>query len=136
MAQMKSALERRPVLVVDDDVDHRSNVGDALRSAGFLVIEAENGKVALDYLLDARSEPSLIVLDLSMPVMSGREVLSVLRRYLRLSRIPIVVLSAEPPASTPTHSSIVKCLTKPYRLEDLQAIVERYALAVEPAPIP
>jgi CheY-like chemotaxis protein len=80
---MTIAGERRPVVVVDDDPDHSSVVAEGLRAAGFLVVEAENGKVALDYLLGAKPKPSLTVLDLSMPVMSGREILSILRRYLR-----------------------------------------------------
>jgi DNA-binding response OmpR family regulator len=121
---------RRPVLLVDDDPDQRAFVADAVRAAGFLVVEAENGKVALDYLLGTKPEPGLIVLDLSIPVMSGREILSILRRYLRLSRIPVVIVSAEPPTRTPTHASIVGFLTKPYRFENLQAIVEKHARAI------
>src|SRR5437762_2864402 len=83
-----SATARLRVLVVDDDEEHRSGLRDFLEVCGYEVAEAGNGKEALDYLFDSPTDqPPLVLLDLSMPVMSGGEFLTILRKYLRLASI-------------------------------------------------
>lgn len=75
----------RHVLVVDDHADTRDLVCALLRIEGYRVSEAENGKVALELLIaDAETVPSLIILDLEMPVMTGWEFLVLIRNYHRL----------------------------------------------------
>jgi CheY-like chemotaxis protein len=80
------------VLVVDDDEETRGAVRDLLAENGLCVTEAVNGRAALD-ILTSGEKPTLVVLDLDMPVMSGLELLDIMRRYERLSRVPVVVLS-------------------------------------------
>jgi len=80
------------VLVVDDDDETRAAVCDLLSENGLRVTEAVNGRAALD-ILTSGEKPSLVVLDLDMPVMSGLELLDIMRRYERLSRVPVVVLT-------------------------------------------
>jgi len=58
------------------------------------VAEAENGRVALDRLLGSPAPPSLIILDLVMPEMSGIEFLWAARRHVTERKVPIVLLSA------------------------------------------
>lgn len=125
---------RRPILVVDDDPDHRATTGDFLRQEGYLVAEAANGRLALEYLLTDSPEPALILLDLNMPVMTGLEVIQVLQSYLRLVQIPVVVVSADP-AALPVSPNVVARLGKPCLLEDLLAAVQTYARAADPAPV-
>lgn len=65
----------------------------ALELGGHKVISAPNGRAALD-VLRGSPRPSLILLDLMMPVMNGWELRNVLNRDPRLAAIPVVVVSA------------------------------------------
>jgi signal transduction histidine kinase/DNA-binding response OmpR family regulator len=80
-------------LVVEDDFDSRRILSGALKSEGWAVEEAENGRVALDCL--SRSRPSIILLDLMMPEMDGFEFVAKLRESSENRNIPIVVLTAK-----------------------------------------
>ena len=83
------------ILVVDDDEDCRAALREVLEEDGLSVIEAANGQAALDYLV-SHDVPSLIILDVVMPVISGWQLLTILRNYYRLSRIPVLMLSIQP----------------------------------------
>jgi CheY-like chemotaxis protein len=83
----------RPVLVVDDDAGLRQLVRRMLEPEGFTVVEAENGRVALERLADVR--PSVILLDLMMPEMDGFEFVAEFRRHEAWRAIPIVVVTAK-----------------------------------------
>ncbi|HEX5110908.1 MAG TPA: response regulator [Vicinamibacterales bacterium] len=81
------------VLVVDDDPAARQITGRLLRKAGWRVIEAENGRVALRRVEEER--PDLILLDLNMPEMDGFSLIDALRRDTSQPPIPIVVVTAK-----------------------------------------
>jgi CheY-like chemotaxis protein len=82
-----------PVLVVEDDAPTRALLSRTLSKAGWTVAEAENGRVALERIGEAR--PSLILLDLMMPEMDGFEFVDTLRRGDGGGpAIPIVVITA------------------------------------------
>ncbi|WP_342151180.1 response regulator [Methylorubrum sp. SB2] len=96
---LKEAMERyRPtehegsVLIVDDDPDARERMRRTLQREGWQVREAENGAQGLDSLDAAR--PSLILLDLMMPVMDGFAFLRALRGRPD-GNVPVVVLTAK-----------------------------------------
>jgi DNA-binding response OmpR family regulator len=78
-----------PILVVDDDAKIVRLVRTYLERDGFRVIEAADGRAALDQL--DRHRPALVVLDLMLPEIDGLAVLEAVRRT---SRTPVVVLSA------------------------------------------
>jgi DNA-binding response OmpR family regulator len=111
-----------PILLAEDDPELRALVKEALVAAGFEVVEAENGKEALEILL-SREPISLVISDLSMPVMTGRQLVDLMQSYSRLSRIPIVVVSSEPEGSTVIHG-IHSYLQKPFDIVVLLAAVE------------
>ena len=82
-----------PVLVVDDDATLRELLRRILEGAGYTVVEAENGRVALERL--RTMVPGVILLDLMMPEMDGFEVVAELRRHEAWRAIPIVVVTAK-----------------------------------------
>ena len=80
------------VLIVDDDEECRSSLGEVLESEGCTVYTAENGKQALEVL--AVIHPDLVIVDLMMPVMNGWELCAELEKDARLATIPVAVLTA------------------------------------------
>lgn len=70
--------EKPLVLVVDDDLSLRLAMGAALIKAGFAIIEAENGRQALDLFLTR--QPELVCLDVMMPEMDGFETCAAIRK--------------------------------------------------------
>jgi signal transduction histidine kinase/DNA-binding response OmpR family regulator len=82
-----------PALVVDDEPNARDVLCRALKRAGWPVVEAENGRVALDRV--AENVPRLILLDLMMPVMDGFEFVAELRQHEAWREIPILVITAK-----------------------------------------
>jgi signal transduction histidine kinase/CheY-like chemotaxis protein len=81
-----------PVLLVEDDAATRALMRNMLERAGCRVSEAENGEIALRIM--ANNRPSLILLDLMMPVMDGFEFADRVRAHPEWRNIPIVVVTA------------------------------------------
>jgi len=85
--------ERPRILVVDDDPVTRELAVGVLKATGFTVEQATDGQAALDLLVhDSRF--SLVTLDLSMPRVSGLDVLRQMRASAATSGVPIVVLTS------------------------------------------
>jgi CheY-like chemotaxis protein len=88
-----SGMRRRPpvVLLVDDSVDVRSVFTSLLQGEGFVVVQAGDGREAVD---KARAlAPDVIVMDLMLPVLDGFAAARVLKSYERTCHIPIVALT-------------------------------------------
>ena len=85
----------KKILVVEDDKDIRRNMKLLLESERYAVEVAENGQVALDLLTQGRFTPELIVLDLMMPVMDGFEFREAQERVPTISKIPVVIMTAD-----------------------------------------
>ncbi|WP_416885477.1 response regulator transcription factor [Marinospirillum sp.] len=86
---MTSALK---VLVVDDEPNILLSLEFLMQQAGFDVATAEDGETALSQI--SQQTPDLILLDISLPGISGFEVLEKLRRQPAYQRLPIVMLTA------------------------------------------
>ena len=84
---------RKSVLIADDEPITRTLVRLLLERDGYSVLEAQNGQEAVD--LAVRHLPSLIVMDLNMPMMDGYEAISQIRRVDGLESTPIVVVTME-----------------------------------------
>ncbi|MFL5291589.1 MAG: response regulator [Myxococcales bacterium] len=116
----------RPVLVVEDDGDVRDAVAASLRDEGYVVAEAENGRLALDWL-QSNADPCLVLLDLWMPVMSGIELHALMAQDPRLAAVRLIVVSAAGDARAQAQQmGAIAFLRKPLDLHDLLATVERY----------
>jgi CheY-like chemotaxis protein len=96
-------MPQRHALVVDDDAEGRDALAQLLEAHGYSVRQAENGRVALDILVEW--VPCLILLDLEMPVMTGWEVLDCLQQDCPHG-VTVVVLSAA--TSPPPEVSFVR----------------------------
>jgi PAS domain S-box-containing protein len=84
---------RDVVLIVEDDVGTRDMLRKTLEKEGWEVAEAENGRVGLQQV--ARSQPSLILLDLMMPEMDGFAFVAELRKDESHRKLPVVVLTSK-----------------------------------------
>lgn len=102
------------VLVVDDESNMRFLLRMVFETGGFEVVEAHHGAVALERVKE--EEPDLVVTDLMMPVMSGRELIERLRGDAETAGIPIVVVSANP--RTTLHA-VDAMLGKPFDPDEL-----------------
>ena len=80
------------VLIAEDDLDIRLLLKQIATNKGFLVIEADNGKEAVE--LASIEVPDLIVLDLSMPLIDGISAAKEIRESRRLRGIPILFMTA------------------------------------------
>ena len=113
----------RTILLVDDSSAVRETVSEVLGAEGYRVLEAENGRQALE-LLRKGPEPGLILLDLMMPVMDGWQFLKERATSAALSEIPVIVLSAT--ADDELLAGTCAFLQKPMRLEVLLEALDRY----------
>jgi len=96
IAVLKRYHQVRPsnhVLVVEDDSAMREMICRMLSDKDWTVAEAENGLAALESI--ARCQPSLIILDLKMPVMDGFQMIAELHKHEDWRKIPVVVVSAK-----------------------------------------
>lgn len=121
-----------PVLFVDDDPDDLMLIRQVLEelSLNLSIHEVHNGREALEYLEKAREReqlPSLIVLDINMPVMDGKETLSIIRQIPAYQDIPTVMF-------TTSNSDLdrlffrkykVEMITKPPNYDQLKEAIKR-----------
>lgn len=114
---------RKTILFVEDDADIRDTLADVLEEDGYTVKSAGNGQEALD-LLHGGLRPSLILLDLMMPIMNGWQFRAAQIKEPDLAAIPVVVVSAganiEQSAAGLAATGFVK---KPVVLEQLLTAV-------------
>jgi CheY-like chemotaxis protein len=92
-AQAVRSHTRSRVLVADDEPITRMLVKLLLEREHFEVLEAANGRQAVD--IAARERPDLMIIDLNMPEMDGYEAIGRLRRDIRTATLPIMVLTSE-----------------------------------------
>jgi len=82
----------RTVLIVDDEPNVRDYLAQILSDAGFNVVTAEDGKVAMEIIRE--DPPDFISLDLVMPRKSGHKLLYELRKDRTLAQIPVLIVTA------------------------------------------
>jgi two-component system chemotaxis response regulator CheY len=118
----------KAILVVDDADYIRRLVSIVLSLEGYTVVEATNGKEALDILEKTRVD--MIITDLNMPVMDGIELVSAMRSEPAYSHIPVVMLTSEFLESRKQkafESGINEWVPKPYITSRLRDFVFKYA---------
>jgi CheY-like chemotaxis protein len=116
--------ERRLVLLVDDCQDTRELYAEYLELSGFDVKEADNGIVAIDEAV--RVIPDVIVMDMSLPKLDGREAARQLRADERTRSIPLVMISGYDADALPANDGLWDdYLGKPCPPEKLVSVIGR-----------
>lgn len=90
---MESLVSKKTILVVDDSFVNRLVLTKILSSQDYNVLQAENGKVALNTLYQNKDKIDLMLLDLIMPVMDGFSVLREMKNANLFSRTPVIITS-------------------------------------------
>jgi CheY-like chemotaxis protein len=113
------------LLIVDDDPDIRDALQLYLAGEGYTTEGVANGREALDYLRGGIAPPSLILLDLKMPVMDGWQFLRERAADPAVADIPVVVVTAEK-ATDPAGLGVADVLYKPVDVDTLLDKVGRH----------
>jgi CheY-like chemotaxis protein len=122
----KGKTDRPRVLLVDDYPDAREMYAEYLDFSGFEVIEAANGMEALQRAAD--TQPDIVLMDLSLPVMDGWEATRRLKADKRTEHIPVVALTGHALAGISEGAKRAGCdafVTKPCLPEDLVKEIRR-----------
>ncbi|MDB5253097.1 MAG: hypothetical protein JWP27_2266 [Flaviaesturariibacter sp.] len=122
----------RTILCVDDDPDDRQFISAEISriDPALTVIQAHNGVEALEYLNTAKTDhqlPCLIVLDINMPLMDGKQTLSRIKVDPLLVNVPVVMFST---SSNPMDKVLfqrmgVSMITKPSDITNLNQVVRQ-----------
>ena len=118
---MRKRFHKGTVLVIDDEDAVRESIALLLEIAGYLVLAASNGVEALRRSAHLRA-PAVAVVDLTMPVMDGRELIEAMRKSESLRSIPIILISGR---DHPAVEGVDAVLIKPFRGEKLIALVAK-----------
>jgi len=122
-----SGVDRKRVLVIDDDLPLRGMLAAALRQHGFQVLLAGDG--AEGHRALTIHNPDIVLLDLAMPDVNGWDFLQKLKETGRLGGVPVIVLSAhvrvEPQALL--QMGVAAILPKPFNLPELIDLIEHLA---------
>ena len=114
----------RAVLVVDDDLDVREALTDLLTDHGFQVMSAANGREALGLLRRLKDAPSVILLDLMMPIMDGYGFLEEHDKDSSLARIPVAIITAGHGVDRSRISGAAPIVPKPINVPRLFSILD------------
>jgi len=124
---MKATSCNRTVLIVEDDEDIRSALVEVLEDGNYRLLQAANGAAALQELRAADPAPCVILLDVMMPVMDGRQFRAEQQSDPGLSGIPVVVITAHADATrTAAQMAAAGFLSKPIDLGILLQTVDQF----------
>ena len=116
--------EKRRILVVDDDSGIREVLVECLEGEGYDVADARNGAEGLERLRGHR--PHVILVDLLMPVMNGRQFIAHLRADAATQAIPVLLMTGSNELLGRPPAGADALLPKPFELEELLDLVRRY----------
>jgi CheY-like chemotaxis protein len=115
------------VLIVDDDAGIRGAVADILGDDGFRTAQATDGADALNFLADADGSPTVILLDLMMPVLDGWAFCKIRQGIQSLMEIPVIAVSAGSMVGHLEPLRVDAMLAKPFDPDELTWLTIRMA---------
>jgi len=118
------------IIIVDDIFINRLLIAEIVKSQGHIIIEAENGRQAIEFL---KRDPAvdLVLMDIEMPVMNGIEATRYIRESMPspVNKIPVIALTAHNPKLFFEDYNDVgfnQLLTKPYSIEKIVKVIDEF----------
>jgi two-component system, cell cycle response regulator DivK len=125
--RLKTLLENKKILIVDDDVENLSSISGVLRGAGYEILESRN---AIDgFSLAKTKKPHLIVTDIHMPVISGFEFLRNLKADILTRDIPSIAIACfgmKGRRESFINYGFADFIPKPVNMKELVKIIQRH----------
>lgn len=121
------AARRARILVVEDTEDNRQIMRDLMASAGYDLIEAEDGELGV--ALAVSEQPDLIVMDIQLPVMDGHEAIRCIRAHPFTAHIPIIVVTSYALTGAEAEAIAAGCdayVSKPFSPRSLLARIDEF----------
>jgi CheY-like chemotaxis protein len=115
----------KSIIVVEDDQAIRTSLSEVLATEGYKVFEAANGKLAFD-ILNTVPQPSVVLLDLMMPVMNGYDFSEKMKSFPARSEFPIVVMSASRDGEQFAKLNGYVFLKKPIDVDVLLSVIGKH----------
>src|SRR5215211_2098019 len=115
------------ILAVEDQEDNMQILRDLLTSAGYEVVEAENGKEALAVV--AKRRPDLILMDIQLPILDGYEATRRIKSDPATRAIPIIAVTSYSMSGDEAKARAAGCddyVTKPYSPRQLLAKIRQH----------
>jgi two-component system chemotaxis response regulator CheY len=119
----------KTIMIIDDSTSLRQVVNIALKSAGYTVVQAENGQDALDKLKSV--SPNLILCDVNMPVMDGISFVKELKSLPEYKFTPVIMLTTEAGEEKRLEGQMAGAkawLVKPFRPDVVLKAVQKLIL--------
>ena len=126
-------MSQNSVLVVDDDLDIREILAETLIEKGFAVTTAANGNEALSVLRTPGVRPSVILLDLMMPIMDGYGFLEQWRLDPTIASIPLAIVTAGHGVDRDRLGEDLQIIRKPFDVPRLVGLLHALGSLESPA---
>lgn len=111
-------MHNKTILIVDDDENVRTLLGETFRAQSYQVVIVENGQTALEQLQRTRFD--LVITEYDMPRMDGLELLRKIKR--ERPWLPVLVFTGDGPEQEFLKSGATACIRKPLELKKLQQL--------------
>ncbi|MDB5251607.1 MAG: response regulator [Flaviaesturariibacter sp.] len=118
----------RYIIYVDDDFDDKELLQEAFADIpDYDLVTLDDGLELIQYLEKADRLPNLIILDINMPALSGRDTMKILRAHERFSDIPLVMFSttSNPVEIARFRASRIDLINKPVTYSSVKTIVQQ-----------
>jgi len=113
------------ILVVEDEESLRQPISKMVRKAGYSVIEASDGSAALDLIQGKQNHIDVLLLDITLPGASSREVFEAATRLRPDMRLIVTSAYSKAMAAESLAGTVNRFLRKPYRLDDLMGLIRQ-----------
>jgi putative two-component system response regulator len=123
--------EEQTVLIVDD-VETNIVILEEMLKSDYIIMTASNGREALEILANAHPLPKIILLDVQMPEMTGRQMFEVMKKDEKLKRIPVIFITAENDSESELLAAgAVDFINKPFNNADIVKLRVRNQIALK-----
>lgn len=124
---MEYALSPQLAFVIEDEIYLAEIFAKALKKAGFHTLEINDGQQAMNHLREAEELPRLVILDVNLPLVSGKDILRFIRGDARFDETHVILATSDPaalPGELEAKSDII--LLKPVSYCLLRDLASRF----------